>query len=120
MNYDAIEVNSGDINGDGIADLLIGAPYLLSQAGQSYVVFGGKNVTSEFPTIVTTGTTGTTGFRIPVQVQLVQPEQLVPQELLEQQRLELRIRQVDGHNRNNGNNWCHRNYSDHRQHNQFG
>jgi len=31
---------AGDINGDGISDLIIGAPYATNSAGTSYVVFG--------------------------------------------------------------------------------
>ncbi|AUB36635.1 Ca2+-binding protein, RTX toxin-related [Nostoc flagelliforme CCNUN1] len=51
--------NAGDINGDGIDDLIIGArgasPNGISEAGQSYVVFGGKNIGSG-STINLTGT----------------------------------------------------------------
>uniref|UniRef100_UPI0035CC063F integrin alpha n=1 Tax=uncultured Nostoc sp. TaxID=340711 RepID=UPI0035CC063F len=42
--------NAGDINNDGINDLIIGQPFAspnsIDRAGQSYVVFGGKNVGS--------------------------------------------------------------------------
>ena len=36
----------GDVNGDGVADLLIGAPNHASNTGRSYVVFGGPTVGS--------------------------------------------------------------------------
>ncbi|MEH1837380.1 MAG: hypothetical protein V7L20_01100 [Nostoc sp.] len=40
--------NAGDVNGDGIDDLIIGAPNAAANgiigSGQSYVVFGGKNI----------------------------------------------------------------------------
>ncbi|OYU11517.1 MAG: hypothetical protein CFE38_11490 [Comamonadaceae bacterium PBBC1] len=32
--------SAGDVNGDGLADLIVGAPQSRSQAGRSYVVFG--------------------------------------------------------------------------------
>ncbi|MEH2259884.1 calcium-binding protein [Nostoc sp.] len=53
--------SAGDINGDGIDDLIIGALNAnpnASYSGQSYVVFGGKNIGSG-NTINLTGTAGT-------------------------------------------------------------
>ncbi|MEH2295670.1 beta strand repeat-containing protein [Nostoc sp.] len=55
--------SAGDVNGDGIADLIIGAPNVYlngdsSPSGQSYVVFGGKNI-GRGSTINLTGTAGT-------------------------------------------------------------
>ncbi|MGL5941352.1 MAG: hypothetical protein ACRC2S_13325 [Waterburya sp.] len=59
--------NAGDINGDGINDLLIGAPAAdpngNSSAGKSYVVFGGTNIggAGEFNL---SGLNGSNGFVI--------------------------------------------------------
>ena len=39
-DYTGLSVSSGDINGDGIDDLIIGAPYVDSSNGAVYVVFG--------------------------------------------------------------------------------
>jgi Ca2+-binding RTX toxin-like protein len=57
---------AGDINGDGFADLSIGAPYAdpngLEKAGQSYVVFGSNN---GFPTSLNVSDLdGNNGFTI--------------------------------------------------------
>ncbi|MEH2332371.1 beta strand repeat-containing protein [Nostoc sp.] len=52
--------NVGDINDDGIDDLIIGAPYAdangKNNAGQSYVVFGGTNIASSNTSPNLTGT----------------------------------------------------------------
>jgi FG-GAP repeat/Tryptophan-rich Synechocystis species C-terminal domain len=58
--------SAGDINGDGIDDLIIGAPYTdpnnLNSSGQSYVVFGSR---SGFGTNLNlSNLDGTNGFRI--------------------------------------------------------
>ncbi|MCX8518536.1 MAG: hypothetical protein ORN21_00175, partial [Methylophilaceae bacterium] len=38
---------AGDINGDGYADLIVGAPFAMSAAGQSYIIFvGARFITS--------------------------------------------------------------------------
>ncbi|MEH1873626.1 beta strand repeat-containing protein [Nostoc sp.] len=54
--------NAGDINNDGIDDLIIGAsgasPNGISNAGQSYVLFGGRNIASSNTSVNLTGTPG--------------------------------------------------------------
>jgi hypothetical protein len=40
-NYKSVD-SAGDVNGDGIDDIIIGAPSISKYAGQSYVVFGSK------------------------------------------------------------------------------
>lgn len=37
---------AGDINGDGLSDVVVGAPYPLSGRGKTYVVFGSENETT--------------------------------------------------------------------------
>ncbi|MBS0351663.1 MAG: FG-GAP repeat protein, partial [Proteobacteria bacterium] len=54
---------AGDINGDGIADLLIGAYGHNSSTGRSYVVFGGTEVGSS-GLISLSGLNGATGFKL--------------------------------------------------------
>ncbi|MGF2040133.1 MAG: beta strand repeat-containing protein [Nostoc sp. CmiVER01] len=58
--------NAGDINNDGIDDVIIGAPTASpngnSYAGQSYVVFGGRNIGSGGTPSKLTGTPGADTF----------------------------------------------------------
>ena len=50
---------AGDVNGDGLADLIVGASYANSGAGESYVVFGKSNTST-----VELNNLGTEGFII--------------------------------------------------------
>ena len=54
---------AGDINGDGHADLVIGAPGHSSSRGRSYVVFGGPKV-GKGGNIALSGLTGAGGFKL--------------------------------------------------------
>jgi len=66
-DYSGFSVNAaGDINGDSIADLLVGAPYADSSgrndAGSTYVVFGSRNA---FPSsLELSNLNGTNGFKL--------------------------------------------------------
>ena len=53
--------NAGDINGDGIGDLIIGAPYANTLLGKSYVIFGGSHV-GNTGTIELSALNGSNGF----------------------------------------------------------
>jgi hypothetical protein len=53
---------AGDVNGDGVADIIIGAQYANNQVGQCYVVFGSK---AEFqPQLNISSLNGKNGFTI--------------------------------------------------------
>ena len=55
--------NAGDINGDGITDLLLGANFVALNVGASYVIFGSR---SAFPAVFNlTNLNGSNGFTIP-------------------------------------------------------
>ncbi len=56
---------AGDVNGDGVADLLIGAPYYPNgnRKGRSYVVFGGAGVGGN-ENILLSSLNGTNGFKL--------------------------------------------------------
>ncbi len=53
----------GDVNGDGYADMVIGAPNHNNEDGRTYVVFGGPEV-GQGGLISLTGLNGTQGFKI--------------------------------------------------------
>lgn len=61
-DYLRVSISSGDINGDGINDLIIGAwsasAHWHSYAGQSYVVFGASSFSSPFELSSLNGTNG--------------------------------------------------------------
>ena len=54
---------AGDVNGDGYADLLIGAPDYAGDTGRSYVVYGGRGVGSQGLVSLST-LNGTNGFKL--------------------------------------------------------
>jgi len=54
---------AGDINGDGIADLLIGAPYYNNHVGRSYIVFGGIGIGSS-GVVAFSALNGINGFKL--------------------------------------------------------
>lgn len=55
--------SAGDINDDGIADFVIGAPYAFNGAGAGYVIFGGKGLGGS-GVLSTTNLIGSNGFTI--------------------------------------------------------
>ena len=50
--------SAGDVNGDGLADLLIGAPAVSTSSGATYVVFGASNLSAINLSNVAAGTGG--------------------------------------------------------------
>jgi hypothetical protein len=57
-----VSIYSGDINGDGIADLLVGALGDQNSTGVSYVVFGSRKTFP--PTMLLSSLNGTNGFNV--------------------------------------------------------
>ncbi len=55
--------SAGDINGDGVDDLVIGAPYYNSNIGRIYVLFGGSWMDS-IDTLALSSLNGTDGFKL--------------------------------------------------------
>ena len=54
--------NAGDVNGYGIADIIIAAPALNSRAGASYVIFGKPDISSSSSNVELFNLNGTNGF----------------------------------------------------------
>ncbi len=54
--------SAGDLNGDGFAEVIVGAPGYASSNGQSYVVFG--KVSGSSPALDLTALNGTDGFQL--------------------------------------------------------
>ena len=54
---------AGDINADGIMDLVIGAYGYNSQTGRSYVIFGNKSIGTN-GLISLSGLNGSNGFKV--------------------------------------------------------
>src|SRR5690348_13209420 len=55
------KVSSGDVNGDGFTDLIVGAAEVGNSAGNAYVVFGGANLGAS---VNLAGLNGSNGFRL--------------------------------------------------------
>lgn len=58
---------AGDVNGDGIDDLVIGAPGASAngaESGSAFVLFGGSEVSGGFSSLFLAGLNGQNGFRI--------------------------------------------------------
>ena len=55
---------AGDVNGDGMADLIIGTPYANSNTGASYVVFGKPGIGS-IGSLTLSSLNGSNGFVLP-------------------------------------------------------
>ena len=61
---------AGDINGDGVSDLLVGAPGHASNTGRSYVVFGGPTVGGS-GVLSLSNLTGANGFKLDGEGQVI-------------------------------------------------
>lgn len=56
--------SAGDLNGDGVGDIIVGACWFDSNAGRTYVVFGKKDTVRPNFDLETFSTGPSTGFRI--------------------------------------------------------
>ena len=54
LNYSASVSTAGDVNGDGYADVIVGANHYSSNTGRAYIYFGGPTMNNA-PDVIMTG-----------------------------------------------------------------
>eukprot|EP01032_Pedospumella_encystans_P039229 gene39229-biopygen21915 len=64
MSLGSAVSSAGDLNGDGVDDIIVGASWFNTNTGTAYVVFGSRTTVFENIDFATRITSQTTGFRI--------------------------------------------------------